>query len=307
MKPFLLSIFFLFTVQICAAQTSNLYDYNSSKERNAEVVLAMQLDSLTTMEKVVLDGFDSKIPFYHYVNKQKENAPYVFLLHGLGDSKECWVNPSEPYLDWSRNTTAIKNELLSLGYNILIPDAKFHGERSYELGFRSPQSLPPAISKNEKDSHLFESLMTSSIKDFRIIMDYIENRNSSDQIFNAVGYSMGSNIAILLSIFDGRINSVVACVPPINLPARGIETLNLSENTVKGQFEITPMTFAENQKAPILLLMGEKDWFASKEEVNGFMEQVATSDKELKFFDAGHILPNEYKSDVIRWISAHNK
>ena len=66
------------------------------------------------------------------------------------------------------------------------------------------------------------------------------------------------------------------------------------------------MTFAEIQKAPIILLMGSKDWFASKEEVTSFMEQVPTTDKEVKFFDAGHILPSEYKTDVINWILKYN-
>ena len=92
-----------------------------------------EIDSVTIFEKVVLDGFDSKIPFYHYMNKRNEEKKYVFLLHGLGDDKEDWVYPSEPYLDWSRNITSIKDSLLTLGYSLIIPDAKFHGERSYEL------------------------------------------------------------------------------------------------------------------------------------------------------------------------------
>ena len=66
------------------------------------------------------------------------------------------------------------------------------------------------------------------------------------------------------------------------------------------------MTFAQKQKVPIMLLMGSKDWFASKEEVTSFMEQVPTRDKRVKFFDAGHILPSEYKADVINWILDHN-
>ncbi len=289
----------------CQIQT-NLFEYNKT-EKSGIVVQRQELDSVTIFEKVVLDGFDSKIPFYYYTNKRNKENKYVFLLHGLGDSKEDWVYPSEPYLDWSRNTTSIKDSLITLGYNILIPDAKYHGERSYELSFRSPQSLPPTISKNENDCGLFENLMTSTVKDIRIIMDYIENSNTqTDQSFSVIGYSMGANIAIILSVSDDRISAVVACVPPINHPAKEIESFDWSEKVIQGQIDITPMTYARLQSSPIILLMGKKDYFYTQEEVTSFFENVSTKDKELIFFDSGHILPNEYKVDAIKWITDHN-
>jgi len=307
MKSLYLAVVFLLSSQFVLCQTpTDLYEYNGSKERMASVVQVQKIDSVTTFEKIVLEGFDSKIPFYHYRNERKENAPNIFLLHGLGDSKDCWVHPSEPYLDWSKNTTAIKDSLISLGYNILIPDAKFHGERSYELDFRLPQTLPPPLSKKEEDTKLFETLMTSTVKDLRIILDYIENRNGTKN-FGAVGYSMGGNLAILLSIFDTRISSVVACVPPLNLPARDLATLDSSEKILQGQRDITPMTFASQLHTPILLLMGSKDFYATKEEVTTFFERVASEDKAYKFFESGHILPNSYKNNVINWVTKYNR
>lgn len=304
-----ITLFFVFFSlnQIICQTKANLFDYDKEIEKTGVVVQSQKLDSATTFEKVVLDGFDSKIPFYHYINKRINSNKYVFLLHGLSDSKEDWVYPSEPYLEWSKNLTSIKDSLLVLGYNLIIPDAKFHGERKYELGFRPPESLPPVISKNEKDSQLFETLMTSTVKDLRIIMDYIQLRNSiTDQTFSVIGYSMGGNFAILLSAFDNRISSVVACVPPINLPARGLEMFNWSEEVIQGQKDITPMKYAELQSSPILLLMGKKDFFSTEEEVSRFFEKVPIKDKELKYFDSGHILPNEYKFDAIQWIIKHN-
>jgi len=285
----------------------DLFEYNNEIERSGVVVQKQQLDSVTIFEKVVLDGFDSKIPFYHYRNKRNEEGKYVFLLHGLGDTKEDWVYPSEPYLDWSRNITSIKDSLITLGYNLLIPDAKFHGERNYELDFKPPESLPPGISTNIKDIQLFKTMMTSTVKDLRIIMDYIQKRNTqTDQSFCVIGYSMGGNTAILLSVFDERISSVVACVPPLNLPARGLESFSWPENIIQGQIDITPMKYAKSQSSPIILLMGKNDFFATEEEVSNFFEKVPTRDKELKYFDSGHILPNKYKFDAIQWIIDHN-
>jgi dienelactone hydrolase len=307
MRTSITLFFTLFSLSqsFCQIET-NLFEYNKT-EKSGIVVQRQELDSVTVFEKVVLDGFDSKIPFYYYTNKRNKENKYVFLLHGLGDSKEDWVYPSEPYLDWSRNTTSIKDSLLTLGYNILIPDAKYHGERSYELSFRSPQSLPPTISKNESDCELFENLMTSTVKDIRIIMDYIENSNTqTDHSFSVIGYSMGANIAIILSVSDDRISAVVACVPPINHPAKEIESFDWSEKVIQGQIDITPMKYASLQSSPILLLMGKKDYFYTQEEVTSFFENVSTKDKELIFFDSGHILPNEYKVDAIKWITDHN-
>jgi len=304
-----MTLFFaLFSLNQTFSQTeTNLFEYKNDIDRSAVVVQRQEIDSVTIFEKVVLDGFDSKIPFYHYINKRNEEIKYVFLLHGLGDNKEDWVYPSEPYLDWSRNITSIKDSLITLGYNLLIPDAKFHGERNYELDFKPPESLPPVISRNIKDSQLFESLMTSTVKDLRIIMDYIQKSNSKpDQSFSVIGYSMGGNFAILLSVFDERISSIVACVPPINLPARGLESFDWPEEVIQRQIDITPMKYAKLQSTPIILLMGKKDFFSTEEEVSDFFEKVPTKDKEVKYFDSGHILPNDYKIDAIKWITNHN-
>lgn len=297
---------FCFTDAFCQTETK-LFEYNNSKDRSADIVQSQEIDSVTIFQKVVLDGFDSKIPFYHYINKRNKNGNYVILLHGLGDSKEDWVYPSEPYLEWSRNTRAIKDSLVSLGYNLIIPDAKFHGERSYELGFRAPESLPPVISKNQKDSKSFELLVSSTVKDLRIIMDYLQNReNNLAKSFGVIGYSLGGNLAILLSVFDERISAVVGCVPPINLPARGLEMFDWPDDVINGQINITPMTHASSLFTPTLMLMGKKDFFSLEQEVSEFYNKVSNEEKELKYFDSGHILPNEYRIDAIKWITQYN-
>ncbi|NNL15157.1 MAG: hypothetical protein HKO81_00775 [Flavobacteriaceae bacterium] len=302
----LLIILFSLNQTFCQTKT-NLYEYNNKTEKTAVVVQRQNIDSVTVFEKVILEGFDSKIPFYHYTNSRKKHPKYLILLHGLGDSKKDWVFPSEPYLEWGRNLTSMKDSLLTLGYSLVIPDAKYHGERSYELGFRPPESLPPVISRNEKDSQLLETLMTSTVKDLRIIMDYIQQSNNiEEQTFGTIGYSMGGSLAILLSVFDDRISSVVACVPPLNLPARGLEQFNWSEDVLQGQLDITPMKYAPLQTSPILLLMGKNDFFTTENEVSDFLENITIEEKELKYFDSGHILPSKYKLDAIKWTIKHN-
>ena len=87
-------IFFLLFISLTHAfcQTdTKWFEYDDSKERSVNIVQSQVIDSFTTFEKVVLEGFDSKIPFYHYINKRNDKGSYVLLLHGLGDSKEDWV------------------------------------------------------------------------------------------------------------------------------------------------------------------------------------------------------------------------
>ena len=175
------------------------------------------------------------------------------------------------------------------------------------MGFRAPQSLPPVISKNQKDSEHFESLITSTVKDLRIIMDYIENReNNEPKSLGIIGYSLGGNLGILLGIFDDRVSEIVGCAPPINLPARGLEMFDWPDDVINGQLNITPMTHASSLLKPIIMLMGKNDYFSTDKEISEFMDKVSAEEKKLKYFDSGHILPSEYKIDAIKWIMEYN-
>ncbi|WP_158635205.1 alpha/beta hydrolase [Formosa maritima] len=259
----------------------------------ANIVQSQQIDSVTVFEKITINGFDSKIPFYHFINKRINTKNYIILLHGLGGSKKDWVYPSKPYLEWSENLKTIKDSLISLGYNLIIPDAKYHGERSYELDFRPAEKLPPMLSKNEADAKHFETLMTSTVKDIRIIIDYLQFRfENPDLKFGVIGYSMGGALAILLNATDNRISCIVVCVPPLNHPEKELKEFNWSKQLTKELSDVTPSNYSIFQKSPILLLMGKKDFFYTEKEVSSFFKNVPETKKELIYFDSGHVLPN---------------
>ena len=308
MKYFLTLLFFLISIgQITSQIRTDIFDYYKKTNILSNVTQSQQIDSVTVLEKIALDGFDSKIPFYHFINKRNDKKNYIILLHGLGGSKNDWVRPSKPYLEWSENLAGIKDSLISLGYSLIIPDAKYHGERSYELDFRPAEDLPPMLSRNEKDGKHFEILMTSTVKDVRIIMDYLQFRfEIPDLKFGVIGYSMGGALAIILNASDNRISSVVACVPPLNHPEKELLEFSWSEEINKGLSDVTPINYSIFQKSPILLLMGSKDFFYTEEEVSSFIKNIPIAEKEVKYFDTGHVLPNEYKIDAIRWITKHN-
>jgi len=295
---------------ITAGYGQNYNDHFDYKKSNilARTVESQTVDSLIQLEKIVLDGFNSKIPFYHFLNERNTENAYVILMHGLGGNKDYWVNPSMPYLQYTKNLTAIKDSLLQLGFNLVIIDAKFHGERSYELNFRDPSSLPQMRSKNLDDTQSFYNLYVSSIREIRLIMDYFEHRIQDQNLkFNLIGYSMGGAFSLILNNIEDRINSVVACVPPLSRPFSEIESLNLSNEIAEKMKAISPLYTATNQKAPVAMLMGKTDFFIPEQEARTFYDDILIEDKKLKLYDSGHELPNAYIEDVINWITQHNK
>ena len=306
-KICLLFIILISITKVYGQHYNDHFDYKKSA-LSAVVVESQTVDSLTQFEKVVLDGFKSKIPFYHFLNKRNTEKAYVILMHGLGGNKNYWVNPSMPYLQYTKNLTAIKDSLLQLGFNLIIIDAKFHGERSYELNFRDPSLLPPMRSKNKGDTESFYNMYVSSIKEIRLIMDYFDQRIQDPNLkFNLIGYSMGGAFALILNNIEDRINSVVACVPPMSRPFSEVEELNWSNELAEKMKAISPLYAAKDQKSPVALLMGKTDFFIPEQEARAFYNEISIDDKELKFYDSGHELPDAYIEDVINWISLHNK
>ena len=287
-------------------QDQGLYDYDKP-EISATVVARSTIDSLTQFEKIVLDGFDSKIPFYHYANNRRGKERYVILLHGLGGNKDYWVKPSMPYFQYTKNLTAIKDSLLQEGFNVVITDAKFHGERSYELNFRNAGLLPPIRSRNVDDAESLYDMYLSSIKEIRLITDYLEERHQVPELkFNLVGYSMGGAFSLILNGVDDRINSVVACVPPLSRPFSEAEELGWTGEIAEKMKEISPLYAATHQMAPVAMLMGRTDFFIPESEARAFYDAITMDDKTLKFYESGHELPDEYIEDVIHWIRKHN-
>ena len=305
-KVFLICIFLISISQGYGQHDNAHFDYKKS-DLSALIVDSKAVDSLTQFEKVVLDGFNSKIPFYHFLNKRNSENAYVILIHGLGGNKDYWVNPSMPYLQYTKNLTAIKDSLLQLGFNLVIIDAKFHGERSYELNFRDPSTLPPMRSKNQVDTQSFYNLYASSIKEIRLIMDYVEQRIQDPNMkFNLVGYSMGGAFSLILNNIEDRINCVVACVPPISRPFSEVSAFNWPNELSEKMKAISPLYSATNQKAPVAMLMGKTDFFIPEQEARAFYDDILIEDKKLKFYDSGHELPDTYIEDVINWIKQHN-
>ena len=103
MKSTTLFIYLLFTSGSLFAQAdTSHFSYFEKEEYNAFIAESTTLANGTTQEKIVIDGFDSRVPFYYITPNNKEENKFILLLHGLTGSKDGWVYPmtslSEKYI-----------------------------------------------------------------------------------------------------------------------------------------------------------------------------------------------------------------
>jgi len=196
---------------------------------------------------------------------------------------------------------------LGAGFNIIIPDVKYNGERAYQLGFRDISTFPPFQSL--EDSNIFLEMMTSTVKEIRLIMDYIETDVYPGEAvkFNLIGYSLGGGISLLLNSIEDRINSVAACVPPMGLPYSQMTGVEWEAKLNPDPKTLSPLYSATNQKSPVALILGEQDPFLPAEEAKEFFEHISIDEKVIKFHQSGHELPDEYIDDVISWMLKNNE
>ena len=294
-RPLILTFSLILIITFISAQEIITdFNYFPKVEYNAKVAESNTSEDGTIFEKIVIDGFDSRVPFYVIKPEINKTNKFVILLHGLTGSKENWVNPTSSL---SKKYVKLKDSLLSIGYNVIITDAKYHGERSYEADFASPITF-----YSTQNLQKIQNLWSTSVKDIRVIMDYMQSLPNREQItFDVVGYSMGALMAIYLNSVDDRLNQIVACVAPLGSALKASMSLGLNEDNAKKMEEIfSSEIYAPLQKAPITLLMGSKDNWYTEKEAQDFYDNIAIKSKALKFYESGHYLPEEFISDVIK-------
>ena len=248
--------------------------------------------------KIVMNGWDSKVPFFIVQPKMATNR-FVILLHGLGDSKEGFITRRVSEL--SKNYILLKDSLLQLGYSVIIPDAKYHGERSFESNFAPPSTLllPAKLD-------MIKAMWVTTVKDLRLLMDFIETATSEDKSFDVIGYSMGGMLAIMLNSSDERLNSAVACVAPLDIPKVVTTVFGWNDTEAAESLDlISPKNYASTQLSPICLIMGDTDFFYTEDEARTFHSKVKLEDKKIEFYNAGHYLPTDFVANAINWLTTH--
>ena len=198
----------------------------------------------------------------------------MLFLHGLGSSKDRW---------WREDRESLLDGLLEINVAVFAIDLRFHGERSVQNEYQSPVYLTFG---NTLFIRSRDMIIQSTI-DSRRALSYLTTRKEIDPgRISVVGYSMGGMIAIYLSALEDNFSTVVACAVP----------------TTEQPIPIDHYNFAARSKIPTLLLIGSKDWLSSPDDARLLYKLLPPEDKKLVFYESGHKLPPEFKSDVFIWL-----
>ena len=260
------------------AAIAGFYDYDPSIPLAARVV---DRDSLDTgvRERVVFRGVRGFL-VSAYLERPAATAapaPVVLLLHGWSAAKDRW------WLDGGYISGGdLRRALLAAGYAVFAVDAQAHGDRIAENDYGHV---------NDRSWFTVDDIVTQTARDCRRGLDYLAGRDDIDaERLGVVGYSMGGWLAFILAAVDDRIDVAVAVAPP----------------TLAGEDRvIAPGNYAGGIDCPFLLLAGSHDDMCPAVDARRLHELLATADKDLVLYDAGHQLPAAYTVDAGAWLRRH--
>jgi uncharacterized protein len=192
-------------------------------------------------------------------------APAVLLLHGYSSRKETMAD-------------GIGAPLLRRGIASLSVDLPMHGAR--EAG--------EAAGAMELMKH-----WRAARAETALAVHYLAARPEIDADRLAiVGYSLGSFLALALAAEEPRLRAVVLAaggdLPP-QLPKLA-------------RMAVDPPKLARRLNGrPLLMVHGKKDRTVVPDQARRLFE-AANEPKELRWYDAGHYLPDDAAADAAQWL-----
>lgn len=219
--------------------------------------------------RIAIDG--ECVPALFLLPDTEAAVPGVLLLHGYGSRKEHMAD-------------AVGRELVAQGLASLAIDLPLHGERerSVELAaLRNPLALL--------------SEWRAAVSDSVAALDWLADRDEIATERTALaGYSMGSFVGVAVAAKTGRVRALA-------LAAGG----DLPEGT---PLERVVRTVADPIRAirklrgrPLLMVHGERDRTVTQAQARR-LYAAAEEPKELRWYQAGHWLPDAAARDTAVWL-----
>jgi len=258
------------------------YEYNRKAPLLAESLSKRDFPGYTR-EKIVFSGVQqSRVPgLLMLPTAGRRPYPVVILLHGITGSKEIWFEPD----GWAYGPRLL-DPLVAAGFAVLALDARYHGERGAEGGYRVPN-----------DINDIRDFVVETVIEHRRALDYLATRGDIDTTrIGLVGLSMGGMETFALTAVDSRVKVAVAGVTPVGATKNFI-TIPVAPQTFAGAIRTTPF----------LMLMGRTDDYYSVDEARQLFESIASPKKELVFYDSGHRMPPEYAAKAVSWLIQYLK
>lgn len=219
--------------------------------------------------RIAIDG--ERVPALFLLPDTQASVPGVLLLHGYGSRKEHMAD-------------AVGRELLAQGLASLAIDLPLHGER--ERGVELAALRNPLALLSEWRAAVSESVAA---------LDWLADRDEIATERTALaGYSMGSFVGVAVAAKTRRVRALA-------LAAGG----DLPEGT---PLERVVRTVADPIRAirklrgrPLLMMHGERDRTVTPAQARR-LYAAAEEPKELRWYAAGHWLPDATTRDAAIWL-----
>jgi dienelactone hydrolase len=160
-------------------------------------------DSPIEREKLYLAGWDpdEPVPAYLYYKKGNKAMPVVIFMHGLGGSKDQYVQRMR---EWAES-----------GLFVVTIDAHLHGERKVPGIF--PQGKSLGALGTDYSIWVHQSAIAHTARDVSKIIDALSARSDVDlSRIGVAGVSMGSSTCMVLAWKEPRISVVVGLIGAVD-------------------------------------------------------------------------------------------
>jgi dienelactone hydrolase len=154
-------------------------------------------------EKLYLSGWDpdEPVPAYLYYKKGTKPMPVVIFMHGLGGSKEQYVDRMQK---WAEK-----------GLFVVAIDAHLHGERKVPGIFPKGKNLGGL--GTDYSIWVHQSAVSHTARDVSRVIDALSARPKVDQSrIGVAGVSMGGSTCMVLAWKEPRISVVVGLIGAVD-------------------------------------------------------------------------------------------
>jgi uncharacterized protein len=198
-------------------------------------------------------------------------VPAVLLLHGYSSRKEVMAQ-------------GVGEALARRGVASLALDLPLHGTRA-----------DPVQAQAARDPLAVTRLFRLAVREARLGLRYLEARPEVDSRCIAVaGYSMGAFLGILVAADEPRVAAVVSAAGG-DLPAG-------SPLAAVARLVADPLRAVRKLRGrPLLMVHGRRDTTVLPEQAER-LYAAAGEPRELRWWDAGHVLPPEAIEYAAGWL-----
>lgn len=221
--------------------------------------------------RVTLDLARARVPAIFLLPQSTQPVPAVLLLHGFSSSKE-------------RLASTMGRALGARGIASLAIDLPLHGDRDDALIDRA-RANPLALVK-EWNKALGEAKGS--------IAWLASQKEINARCVSIAGYSLGSYIAIQTAASESRISSVILAAGGDLPDTPWTNMVRMMSNPLKSA--------AALKGKPLLMLNGKFDRTIKPAQAERLFE-AAAEPKEMRWYPAGHVLPQEAADDAASWLT----